>query len=347
MNVNSTSLLVTDYKVSDANFDFSKNHKAEKGNSPSAIYHGSIEKNLAQTYNQNGRVLRTDPNSSELYKKPSTLEDKILDLKVTSGQPIDKYDTSKLNYIAELAKLSSAAYDTNIKQVDNYRKLENNEIAEMGINPLLFTDKNDGMYAAIFKNDDSGRYVVAFRGSEVPKSGLDAIKPSGFSKAVEAAKDWGNDILQAVGLHASQYKNAKFLAQKIYKVLGDKVTFTGHSLGGGLATIASLSTGAEAYTFNSAAINEHTLKWLGLPNLDDAKNSNNITAFYVKGEPLASSNSLIKQTLNNLNPAKADIIGTSYEIPVSKPKDFFDPGSLHQLSYILNYLSKKIDSLES
>jgi type VI secretion system secreted protein VgrG len=69
------------------------------------------------------------------------------------------------------------------------------------------------------------------------------------------------------------------------------VTFTGHSLGGGLASAASLATGCEGVTFNAAGISQNTATIYGYhlntPNL-------NIWSYYIPGEALTNAQSNIK-----------------------------------------------------
>jgi len=73
-------------------------------------------------------------------------------------------------------------------------------------------------------------------------------------------KDWVVDAEQAPGGIPDQYKYAVDFAQKVIKENpGKQVVFTGHSLGGGLATYAYYKTGTtsnQVYTFNAAGLGE-------------------------------------------------------------------------------------------
>ena len=80
-----------------------------------------------------------------------------------------------------------------------------------------------------------------------------------------------------------QYHKAAELADKVQEYTGQKnLIITGHSLGGGLASIASAVTGSKAYTFNAAGLHSKTLK--------DQKLSENsmghIQAYYSTDDPL-------------------------------------------------------------
>jgi hypothetical protein len=67
---------------------------------------------------------------------------------------------------------------------------------------------------------------------------------------------------------------------------GARLTFTGHSLGGGLATASSAATGRRAVVFNPAAVHPDTLSREGV-----VYNKNNtdrlVTSMFVPGEVLS------------------------------------------------------------
>jgi len=69
--------------------------------------------------------------------------------------------------------------------------------------------------------------------------------------------DWINNLAQGLGLSPGQYVAAAKLAEELLKVESIKqgsLSTAGHSLGGGLASAASLATGIGAYTYNSASL---------------------------------------------------------------------------------------------
>lgn len=59
------------------------------------------------------------------------------------------------------------------------------------------------------------------------------------------------------------------------------VSFTGHSLGGGMASAASVVTGKPATTFNAAGLSSQTVD--GYP-----QNQAPVDAYYTQGEPLST-----------------------------------------------------------
>src|SRR5258706_59469 len=81
-----------------------------------------------------------------------------------------------------------------------------------------------------------------------------------------------------MGQYSAQYDQSVTNAKKLEQVLGDKLSFAGHSLGGGLASANALATGLEATTFNAAGISNGSRSLYGLDKTP------NIKAFVVQGE---------------------------------------------------------------
>ena len=80
------------------------------------------------------------------------------------------------------------------------------------------------------------------------------------------------------------------------------IAFTGHSLGGGLASAAAASTGQEADIYNAAGLNPSTV-----PNADTSQ----IDHYYVRGELL--------NTLQNNSPLP-NAVGTQHVLePATQP----------------------------
>ena len=142
---------------------------------------------------------------------------------------------------ADYARLAQAAYETGDPIPDGWRKVDAEELKKLGIDPSEL-DTESGMQASVYQNAD-GKYVLAFRGTEL---GL----------TVEGAKDVGNDILGGT-VTSFQVNDAISLSTKLAKAVGrENVDFTGHSLGGELASAAALATGGAAVTFNAAGLSD-------------------------------------------------------------------------------------------
>lgn len=135
------------------------------------------------------------------------------------------------------------------------------------------SDKNSGFHAVVFNNTKTADTVLAFAGTQMLSSA-----------------DWLTNFANAFSLKTQQYESAMQFAEKVKKIVADncldpseKLRFTGHSLGGGLASAAALSTGLKAVTFNAAGIHNNA-KDLGGNVLDKSKHKQLITAHRVSGK---------------------------------------------------------------
>lgn len=185
---------------------------------------------------------------------------------------------------------------------------------EIPIDPALLQTGN-GFDAAIFQNAD-GAYVVAFRGTDdwSPSTGGDA----------------DDNGLQAFGFETGQYRDAIALTQRAEQVFGEgNVAVTGHSLGGGLASAASLATGATGVTFNAAGLSNETLDGLGFnPNAarESAADSGQVRRYAVNGDPLTFAQEDVP-TLPVVG-SPPDAIG--HALRIDAPAGIgFDPIALH------------------
>lgn len=159
------------------------------------------------------------------------------DVRGTEGKPVDKdlwalahHSYGPDNDLYE----DPLMYDEQPELPEGYSEVDP---AELGIDPELLTEDH-GMQAEIYRTPDGG-YVVAYRGSD------------------EGA-DWVTNGRQGVGLPDPQYEQAMQLAAAVHEASGGDVTFTGHSLGGGLAAAAAMATGQPAVTFDAAGVHETT-----------------------------------------------------------------------------------------
>jgi type VI secretion system secreted protein VgrG len=130
-------------------------------------------------------------------------------------------------------------------------------------------ESGTGFYAALYQSEIDGHYVLTFRGTEMT-----------------TWQDWVMGNSQNVGLPAPQYAQAMSLARQVHAVYGDNLAITGHSLGGGLASTASLATGVPADTFNAAGVHRNTYLGYGL---DPGRADDLIDAYRVEGEILTTA----------------------------------------------------------
>ena len=150
----------------------------------------------------------------------------------------------------------------------------------------------DGKIGDIYQFPDGRRWQVV-DAVNTPKTGFQAVvlKPlDPNDKRVIVAyagsndrQDWITNLRQAGGETPAQYRQAVELAGKYQNKYGDRVILTGHSLGGGLASYASLQTGLRATAVNAAPLAPNNLG--GNPFFNPRVTQNpRITQYYVPGE---------------------------------------------------------------
>ncbi len=108
---------------------------------------------------------------------------------------------------------------------------------------ITYSNEATGFKSALYERTVDGKteYTYATAGTE----GLDG-------------KDWKANATQLVGA-SEQYSQSKANAVELKNELkGAELTFTGHSLGGGLAEGNSIATGNKEITFNAAGVSVFT-----------------------------------------------------------------------------------------
>lgn len=120
----------------------------------------------------------------------------------------------------------------------HWRRVPDQELAPFGLSASSVDDPDTGFRAMVFE-DTLGHAALAFRGSN-------------------DGPDWTANAEQALGRDTPQYRHAMDVAVDLVAAVGVNVAFTGHSLGGGLASAAALATGRVAVTFDAAGLHPHT-----------------------------------------------------------------------------------------
>lgn len=187
------------------------------------------------------------------------------------------------------ANLSNLVYDVDI---ENAVQTKGGLPSNVTIVPLSelpsdvnFSNVNTGFHSALYRVDNGNgniEYVYATAGTD----------------------DWNDvvtDVTQAFSMRNAQYDQSIDNAQKLASwaaVNGYTLSFTGHSLGGGLANVNALYTGLKATIYNPAGLSQGTID-----NYDfDMSNTKMVTAYVVSGEPVDYFNDLLN------TPVRADII---------------------------------------
>lgn len=205
----------------------------------------------------------------------------------------------------ELAELAKGVYDGT--GTESYHPVDPTALSELGIDPDALT--GPGGFAANVYRDAQGHYVLAFQGTD-PTS-LD---------------DWGANVQQGVGLLSMQHAQAIGLAQAVAASVGsDNLVLTGHSLGGGLASTASVATGVPAVTFNAAGVHPNTVQFAtDLGHGDGGLTTGQIRNYHVRGEVLTTLQNPVGSFLDHVPHAGPDrvpdALGTQIALdPVKGP----------------------------
>lgn len=142
-----------------------------------------------------------------------------------------------------LALLSQGAYHNNWREIQGVERLNDAEIYEIGINSELLYDELTGFQANICRYNDL--YILCFAGSN------DII-------------DFYSNIRQGLGFYDSQYYQAVGLMNILFNAVNGNTICTGHSLGGGLSSIAALSSQSPCIAFSPAGLAKNTINNIGI-----------------------------------------------------------------------------------
>lgn len=171
---------------------------------------------------------------------------------------------------------SNDVYFSRITEPPNWMQLSapsrRNQLPE-ALKDAKFEDPNTGFRAMLYQSRDEQEIVVVYRGV----------------RRTNILQDSQTCLSQGLGFGAATYRQAIELAIDVVEAYGDKVIFTGHSMGGGLAASASIVAGRPAVTFNSAGVHPATLEGFGL--VDNATIDERLKAienYYVPGEWLST-----------------------------------------------------------
>lgn len=169
------------------------------------------------------------------------------------------------------ALLSADVYNDVASPPPGFHVAGEAELAGLGLTPQMLEQPGVSSFRArvyAAGEGDDARYVVAFRGSAT-------------------GEDWKNNVQQGLGLDAPSYAKALQIGRQIARLDAD-VTFTGHSLGGGLASAASIASGREADTFNAAGLSENTIGDARTIATANDRGGAAVQAYHVPGEVLTS-----------------------------------------------------------
>ena len=154
-----------------------------------------------------------------------------------------------------------------------------------------------------YVDDDTGKAIIAFRGT-------DLVNKS------NKWKDLGTDALVALGMQelGSRFQNAEKATQAVVDKYGkDKVTLTGHSLGGSQGLYVAQKTGLPAQVFNPG-VSPLTIKRSGKQILADTvasffkpKVKSNIVSYTTGIDPISGLSLFLEGQKNVVVPMKKGV----------------------------------------
>ena len=184
-----------------------------------------------------------------------------------TGHPFTAACSDPLKDCVELLKARDYAEIADCAYVDSlcHTRFIEADLDELGI---TWDNLVEGSFrAGIYHDRERDSYIVTFAGTKFT-----------------SIDDWINNARQEFGKYSEQYALAVDLARLLVRKNPDlSFSFTGHSLGGGLATAAAAATGLEATVFNPAALSRETASILNFNYSDTADTQ----VYSVEGELLS------------------------------------------------------------
>lgn len=135
---------------------------------------------------------------------------------------------------------------------EGFTRLSDQNLLALGLNPADFSIDTLGFDAALYQDNSTGEYTLAFRGSEADSWS-------------DIREDWlMTNAGQIFGAQVpASYEQARHLTGAVKAALGEEVMITGHSMGGGLANYAAVAHGMDYTVFNAAGLSDATISALG------------------------------------------------------------------------------------
>jgi hypothetical protein len=224
----------------------------------------------------------------------------------------------RLSHDQKLLACAEASYQTGsaetAKLPTGYSVLSDAEMAHLGLTEGMLEDPESGFRASVYKDPD-GHLIVAFAGTD------DAV-------------DWVNDASGGLGT-TKQDLMAMNIARKLATgPEASNVTYTGHSLGGRLASVAAIASGAPAVTFNPAGVSDAAVS-MALAKRDGsnvydaarhlAEAGQNVTVYKTEGDILNNVQEGSEKSVHLAPPAFGDHLYVVHD-PTGG-----DPGDQHSI----------------
>lgn len=222
----------------------------------------------------------------------------------------------------DLAHLAADVYEATSAPPAGWREATADDLAAIGLDQSDLSLPNSDFQARVYVAGSGSNtdYVVAFRGTQ-------------------SGADWAQNAQQGVGLNSAYYEQAINIGRKV-ALSGADVQFTGHSLGGGLASAASVASGLPGVTFNAAGLHQSTIARATAVNPSGA--TGEVTAYYVPGEILHELQQ--NNILNPFDDFAANVMPNAYgnqvALDVDRPSstswyNHFNPVDRHLMPWVI------------
>lgn len=195
-----------------------------------------------------------------------------------------------------------------------YHPLSDDELANLGIPPELLQDDETGFIAGVYMaRDENGNPILDANGQPklVVVFGGTTVGPGG------AGPDVVEDGIGGV-VPSEQAMAAMRLAEHLQsQAYGDAITYTGHSLGGRLAAVASMTTGNPAVTYNAAGVSDPMIAYIaGVRGITPEQlmaemEGGTVRGYQTSDDPLT----LAQEHIPGLSGTMHDAPGTQHPIP--------------------------------
>lgn len=181
-----------------------------------------------------------------------------------------------------------------------------------------------------FKLPEEAGYVVIFKGTS-PGS----------------VEDWQNNFRQGMDADSPYYKRAVIIGKRVAAAVGDpanpRVSFAGHSLGGGLASAAAQASGLPANTFNAAGLHPATMARYHVSARDT-----DTYAYHVPGDPLTEANVQgVKIPVIGIKVSPPLAAGKPEEVPRAAQDDSIPPGESDTYFHTMPVVTRAIERRKS
>lgn len=178
----------------------------------------------------------------------------------TSGTQAQPFDVT-------MSQLATAVYNTRGGPPEGWTSVTDQQLRDRGIaDPQAWrlthlgfndcTQKNAQEFRADIYTDGNGNFVLSYRGT------------------AEGGADWDNNFRQGLGFETRDGDKFSVTAAntgvEFARVFGnngansDNLAITGHSQGGGLATVGSIASGVPAVTFDASGVHPNTWDRMGI-----------------------------------------------------------------------------------